>query len=261
MIEQKQRGDDSAIARVEVLGVQAELRRAPEVPTDEVEARSETEALEPKDNEIEPQVDHLGVKAEQTSPSTEDITELDEEEGTRTPPPSPIEKLVQEMKDDNIKEAIEQEALKEEQEALKEAQEVEQEPQEEPTKLVEPPRIELTESDTPTGEAFDFEDGGEKVEDTAEMPEEKADAEKLVEEEISESVTEIEEIFQVSEDGVHWKTVKKITTITPRGTTERVEVLGEETAERKDSAIDQLAARLSEPRDDSAPNDRPDGES
>ncbi|XP_052770358.1 ankyrin-2-like isoform X10 [Mya arenaria] len=130
MIEQKQRGDDSAIARVEVLGVQAELRRAPEVPTDEVEARSETEALEPKDNEIEPQVDHLGVKAEQTSPSTEDITELDEEEGTRTPPPSPIEKLVQ-----------------------------------------------------------------------------------------------------------------------------------EETAERKDSAIDQLAARLSEPRDDSAPNDRPDGES
>lgn len=47
-----------------------------------------------------------------------------------------------------------------------------------------------------------------------------------VEEEISESVTEIEEIFQVSEDGVNWKTVKKITTITPRGTSERVVVLG-----------------------------------
>jgi uncharacterized protein (UPF0335 family) len=48
----------------------------------------------------------------------------------------------------------------------------------------------------------------------------------IVEEEISESVTEIEEIFQVSEDGVTWKTVKKITTITPRGTSERVVVLG-----------------------------------
>ena len=49
---------------------------------------------------------------------------------------------------------------------------------------------------------------------------------KVVEDEISESVTEIEEIFQVSEDGVNWKTVKKITTITPRGTSERVVVLG-----------------------------------
>ena len=49
---------------------------------------------------------------------------------------------------------------------------------------------------------------------------------KYEEEEKTESVTEIEEIFQVSEDGVTWKTVKKITTITPSGTTERIVELG-----------------------------------
>lgn len=78
-----------------------------------------------------------------------------------------------------------------------------------------------------------------EADDTNRLDEEKTDKEKEdvtdsavdgptepIEEEISESVTEIEEIFQVSEDGVNWKTVKKITTITPRGTTERVVVLG-----------------------------------
>ena len=53
-----------------------------------------------------------------------------------------------------------------------------------------------------------------------------AEDETKPEDEISESITEIEEIFQVSEDGVNWKTVKKITTITPRGTSEKIIVIG-----------------------------------
>lgn len=52
------------------------------------------------------------------------------------------------------------------------------------------------------------------------------DEPKYEEEEKTESITEIEEIFQVSEDGVTWKTLKKITTITPSGTTERIIELG-----------------------------------
>ena len=50
------------------------------------------------------------------------------------------------------------------------------------------------------------------------------DNQKYEEEEMTESVTE--EIFQVSEDGVTWKTVKKITTVTPSGTTEKIIDLG-----------------------------------
>ena len=164
--------------------------------------------------------------------------------------------LPSERKDVEIKEAIETEARRE------------QEQQEfvfmETSEQYPPPRIELTESAPPNGEAFDYEDTAEAVDDTDDTRDEtdatkheeevkdKADTEKadddkaeednvemgedrdegekeVVEEEeleISESVTEIEEIFQVSEDGVTWKTVKKITTITPRGTTERVVVMG-----------------------------------
>ena len=50
------------------------------------------------------------------------------------------------------------------------------------------------------------------------------DEKKFEEEGSTEEV--IEEIFQVSEDGVTWKTVKKITTITPSGTTEKIIELG-----------------------------------
>lgn len=48
--------------------------------------------------------------------------------------------------------------------------------------------------------------------------------EKYEEDEKTEEV--IEEIFQVSDDGVTWKTVKKITTITPEGRTEQIVELG-----------------------------------
>lgn len=120
-----------------------------------------------------------------------------------------------EVREDKIKEAIEKEA--------------------ERKATTAPPRVEVTESEQPHGEAFDYEDddGDEaKKDDTDGIKADTASgdvdvpAEELKEEEISESVTEIEEIFQVSEDGVTWKTVKKITTITPRGTSERIIVLG-----------------------------------
>jgi len=169
--------------------------------------------------------------------------------------------LPSERKDVEIKEAIETEARREQEQLESVTMET--------SEQYPPPRIELTESAPPNGEAFDYEDTAEAVDDTddtrdetdatkhEEEVEDKADTEKadnekpendnvemgedrdegekdegekeVVEEEeleISESVTEIEEIFQVSEDGVTWKTVKKITTITPRGTTERVVVMG-----------------------------------
>ena len=125
-----------------------------------------------------------------------------------------------EFRADKIKDAIEQEAERERVENRS------------------PPRVEITESETPTGEAFDYEDDEETTDGPAEIPNDTepeaepetgkgtACVEEVLEEEISESVTEIEEIFQVSEDGVNWKTVKKITTITPRGTTEKIVVLG-----------------------------------
>lgn len=122
-------------------------------------------------------------------------------------------------------------------EAKREAREEEKkQPPKKPERRRTPPRIELTESEPPTGEAEYEDEGIEKGEKDVDVGKDETDAktERGIadvavveeEEEISESVTEIEEIFQVSEDGVHWKTVKKITTITPRGTTERVVVLG-----------------------------------
>lgn len=116
-----------------------------------------------------------------------------------------------EVRADKIKEAIEQEAAREG---------LETQP---------PPRVEITESETPTGEAFDYEDeepSHETTDGVAENTNAGPETTEAVEEEISESVTEIEEIFQVSEDGVTWKTVKKITTITPRGTSEKIVILG-----------------------------------
>lgn len=99
-----------------------------------------------------------------------------------------------------------------------------------------PPTVEITESEPPTGEAFDFEDDKPVetgITEDVEKPSDDADGEvtapeeeQVEDEEIAESVTEIEEIFQVSEDGVTWKTVKKITTITPRGQTEKIIILG-----------------------------------
>lgn len=120
-----------------------------------------------------------------------------------------------EVREDKIKEAIEREAVRK--------------------ATSEPPRVEVTESEQPHGEAFDYEDdnGDEAKEDDTDgrkaetvSGDVEVPAEVVEDEEISESVTEIEEIFQVSEDGVTWKTVKKITTITPRGTNERIIVLG-----------------------------------
>lgn len=92
-----------------------------------------------------------------------------------------------------------------------------------------PPRVEITESETPTGEAFDFEDTEAQDEINEHIktePDEVVATDETNEEEIAESVTEIEEIFQVSEDGVNWKTIKKITTIRPEGTTEKIIILG-----------------------------------
>lgn len=44
-------------------------------------------------------------------------------------------------------------------------------------------------------------------------------------EEHMEEITELEEIYKTSEDGITWKTVRKVTTITPSGTSERVEII------------------------------------
>ena len=102
-----------------------------------------------------------------------------------------------------------------------------------------PPVVEITRSETPSGEAIDerYETKPDKEEEgtddqdgkprqTDETVNEAVENDEEEAEEIAESVTEIEEIFQVSEDGVTWKTVKKITTITPHGTSERMIILG-----------------------------------
>ena len=98
-----------------------------------------------------------------------------------------------------------------------------------------PPAVEITRSETPSGEAIDerYEAKPESTPEALDTQDGKQssvenanEAVEEVEEEMAESVTEIEEIFQVSEDGVNWKTVKKITTITPQGTSERVIILG-----------------------------------
>ncbi|XP_060605993.1 ankyrin-2-like isoform X12 [Ruditapes philippinarum] len=150
-------------------------------------------------------------------------------------------KPTEESKEDKIREAIEIEATRVTQDEEKESS---------VAVIEESEPVEASEPDADTEDAQKDETDATVVEST-----------EIVEEEISESVTEIEEIFQVSEDGVTWKTVKKITTITPRGTSERVVVLGEE-AVQKESAIDQLAARLSEPREDGTAEDTQDaGES
>ena len=57
-------------------------------------------------------------------------------------------------------------------------------------------------------------------EDEAKYEEEEKEEERTTTEEV------IEEIFQVSDDGETWRTVKKITTITPSGTTEKIIELG-----------------------------------
>lgn len=67
----------------------------------------------------------------------------------------------------------------------------------------------------------------EKTEQVLEQAEQKEeeDEDELVEEEIEESITQIEEIYQESTDGKTWRTVRKVTTITPQGTSERFEIL------------------------------------
>ena len=71
----------------------------------------------------------------------------------------------------------------------------------------------------------DLADDTEKEEETVDDRVPETDHEqKFEEEEMAETITE--EIFQTSEDGVTWKTVKKITTITPSGTTEKIIDLG-----------------------------------
>ncbi|XP_052265579.1 ankyrin-2-like isoform X3 [Dreissena polymorpha] len=265
-VPEKKQKDETVFARIEVLGYEAELRRAPQVPQNDLdlEHQSQNEAEEPNVEQIEPKVEEIEPIAEPPVESVQDTNGYYDEEGPQSPPPSPMESVVPAVRNEqDILQAISEEAKKGEAK-----EEEKKQPPKKPERRRTPPRIELTESEPPTGEADYEEEASEKREQ--ELGKDETDAKTegkvadvaVVEEEefISESVTEIEEIFQVSEDGVHWKTVKKITTITPRGTTERVVVLGE-TAATKESAIDQLAARLSEPREGRDPSeDRPEGE-
>ena len=47
----------------------------------------------------------------------------------------------------------------------------------------------------------------------------------LIDDEEMHEITEIVETYRVTEDGKTWKTIKKTTTITATGTSERTEVL------------------------------------
>ncbi|XP_053392981.1 uncharacterized protein LOC123564339 isoform X44 [Mercenaria mercenaria] len=233
IIQEQKKKDDDTIARLEAFGVEAQLKKAPEPPVTESEPQLAQQQVV-LESSVDPQMESSVDAKIDAKPSEEN---LEDEEGLLTPPPSPVEKFVPEAKEEKLMEAIENEAARNEQEertkSIGEVEETTEEPKE--------GDIESKQQD--------------ETDATVDGPTE------VAEEEISESVTEIEEIFQVSEDGVTWKTVKKITTITPRGTSERVVVLGEE-AIQKESAIDQLAARLSEPPEDQTAEDKQDaGES
>ena len=47
----------------------------------------------------------------------------------------------------------------------------------------------------------------------------------LPEETKTEEITVYEEVYKISDDGVTWKTIRKVTTVTPQGTSETTEVL------------------------------------
>ncbi|KAH9512854.1 hypothetical protein Btru_036762, partial [Bulinus truncatus] len=70
-----------------------------------------------------------------------------------------------------------------------------------------------------------FDAGEEEVLTPPPSPIEKLDSEERSEDELQQEVTEIVETYRVSEDGLTWKTIKKTTTITSQGTSEKVEVL------------------------------------
>lgn len=96
--------------------------------------------------------------------------------------------------------------------------------------------VDLDDLDVPTKQVDRFEHT--LIEDTVDVikkgpsvkeqvsSEDKEEEVKYEEEEECTTEEVIEEIFQVSEDGDTWKTVKKITTITPSGTTEKIIELG-----------------------------------
>ncbi|KAH3869536.1 hypothetical protein DPMN_032705 [Dreissena polymorpha] len=97
-VPEKKQKDETVFARIEVLGYEAELRRAPQVPQNDLdlEHQSQNEAEEPNVEQIEPKVEEIEPIAEPPVESVQDTNGYYDEEGPQSPPPSPMESVVPE---------------------------------------------------------------------------------------------------------------------------------------------------------------------